>query len=477
MLLKENIQRAGVGFLLDRVLKYVDKDPKKNILKLIGLAEKIAGKTFPEKTFKGFRNAISDDDNVWNTYAMNLLKDIDRGYLKKMFLSFVLGAGLHGTRAVRANREKYKCNIPWLMLIDPTSACNMNCKGCWAAEYGHKLNLTYDEINNVINQGVELGTHLYMFTGGEPLIRKNDILRLCREHKNCTFLAYTNATLIDQKFCDDMKDVGNLTLALSIEGSEESNDFRRGKGAYERTIKAMELLKKNKCIYGLSICYTSQNVDKVTSDEFIDLMIEKGAKFALYFNYMPVGTGAVEELIPTPEQRTHMYFWLKKMRNGKTGKPLFVMDFQDDGEYVGGCIAGGRNYFHINSAGDIEPCVFIHFSDSNIRTHTILEALRNPLFMSYYHNQPFNDNHLRPCPMLENPEYLRKMIKQTGAKSTDLENQEGVEHLCAKCDKFAAAWKEQADKLWAENKHPNPKTQYYRDTEQAMKEKLDDLVR
>ena len=97
--------------------------------------------------------------------------------------------------------------------------------------------------------------------------------------------------------------------------------------------------------------------------------------------------------------------------------------------------------------------------------------------MSYYHNQPFNDNHLRPCPMLENPEYLRKMIKQTGAKSTDLENQEGVEHLCAKCDKFAAAWKEQADKLWAENKHPNPKTQYYRDTEQAMKEKLDDLER
>ena len=476
-MIKENLQRAGVGFLLDRLLRYVDKNPRKNILKLIDLAEKYAGNTFPKKTFVNFRNAINDDDNVWFTYAKNLLSDIDRDYLKKMFLSFVLGAGLYGTKAVRANREKYKCNIPWLMLIDPTSACNMNCKGCWAAEYGHKLNLTYDELDSVVNQGVELGTHLYMFTGGEPLIRKDDILRLCREHKNCTFLAYTNSTLVDQKFCEDMKEVGNLTLAISIEGSEETNDSRRGEGAYARTMKALDLLKKNKCIYGLSICYTSQNVEKVTSDEFIDLMIEKGAKFALYFNYMPVGTGAVEELIPTPEQRTHMYYWLKKMRNGKTGKPMFVMDFQDDGEYVGGCIAGGRNYFHINSAGDIEPCVFIHFSDSNIRTHTILEALKNPLFMSYYHNQPFNDNHLRPCPMLENPDYLRKMIKQTGAKSTDLENQEGVEHLCAKCDKFAAAWKEQADKLWAENKHPNPKTQYYRDTEQAMKEKLDDLVR
>ena len=78
--------------------------------------------------------------------------------------------------------------------------------------------------------------------------------------------------------------------------------------------------------------------------------------------------------------------------------------------------------------------------------------------------------------MLENPDYLRKMIEITGAKATDLESKESVEHLCAKCDRFAAQWKPQADRLWAENKHPNPKTQYYRDTEQAMKEKIDDII-
>ena len=476
-MLKEKLQRVSVKFALDRILRYIDKDPQANVIKIVNKAEKVSGKIFPKKTFDSFRSALNDKDNVWFTYAMSFINDIDRDNLEKFFLSFALGAGYHGTKAVRENREKYNCNIPWLMLIDPTSACNMHCKGCWSAEYGHKLNLTYEEMDSVVNQGVELGTHLYMFTGGEPLVRKDDVLRLCREHKNCTFLAYTNATLIDQKFCDDMKEVGNLSLALSIEGTEESNDFRRGEGAYGRTMKAMELLQKNGCLYGISVCYTSKNMDAVTSDEFIDLMLSKGVKFGLYFNYMPVGMHADEELIPTPEQREHMYFWLKKMRNGKMGKPMFIMDFQDDAEYVGGCIAGGRNYFHINSAGDIEPCVFIHFSDSNIRTHTILEALQNPLFMSYYHNQPFNDNHLRPCPMLENPEYLRKMIEITGAKATDLESKESVEHLCAKCDRFAAQWKPQADRLWAENKHPNPKTQYYRDTEQAMKEKINDLVK
>lgn len=474
---KEKALRFVTGLVLDKTLRYIDKDPAANIIKLVNMAEKLSGRIFPKKVFDGFRTALNDENNVWFDYAMKFVNDVDRENLKKMFLSFALGAGYHGTKAVRENREKYKCNIPFIMLLDPTSACNLRCKGCWSAEYGHKFNLSYDELDSIVTQGVELGTHLYMFTGGEPLIRKDDILKLCRKHPNCTFLAYTNATLVDQKFCDDMKDVGNLALAISIEGSQETNDYRRGNGAYETSVKALDLLQKNGCLYGISVCYTAKNIDEVTSDSFLDLMISKGVKFGLYFNYMPVGTNADVELIPSPEQRTFMYHWLKKVRNSKTGKPMFVMDFQNDGEYVGGCIAGGRNYFHVNSAGDMEPCVFVHFSDSNIRTHTILEALQSPLFMAFHHNQPFNDNHLRPCPMLENPDYLRKIIKVTGAKSTDLVNQEGVENLCAKCDKFAKDWQPVADKLWAENKHPKPKTQYYRDTAEAMKEKLDDLVR
>ena len=146
------------------------------------------------------------------------------------------------------------------------------------------------------------------------------------------------------------------------------------------------------------------------------------------------------------------------------------MDFQNDGEYVGGCIAGGRNYFHINSAGDIEPCVFIHFSDSNIRTHTLLEALQNPLFQAYYKNQPFNDNHLRPCPMLENPDRLRQLIKETGAKSSDLVRQESADELCDKCVEYSEKWAPVAEELWTTFPHRDTHTQYYRDTEEGKKE-------
>lgn len=461
------LQKAGMNITVNKLLKYIDKDPQKNIVRLVDKVSPIFSKIFPPENFKKIKAAAEDENNVWTQFALNLINDIDRNVLKQMLISFGIDAGYYGTKAVRANREKYKCNIPFNILFDPTSACNLHCKGCWAAEYGHRQNLTNEEMQSIVTQGKELGCHFYWLTGGEPLIRKDDILELCRNNKDAIFLVFTNATLVDQKFCEQMNETGNIALALSLEGSEESNDWRRGDGAYETTMKAMKLLKKNKCLFGLSVCYTRKNAELVTSDDFVNMVIENNAKYILYFNYMPVGHDADKELIPTPQQRAAMYRWLRKTRDSKTGKPIFVMDFQNDGEYVGGCIAGGRNYFHINSAGDIEPCVFIHYSDSNIRTHTLLEALQSPLFMAYYHNQPFNDNHLRPCPMLENPEYLRKIVKETGAKSSDLIVKESADELCAKCDEYAKEWAPVAQELWENTPHRKTHTQYYRDTPQA----------
>lgn len=463
-------QKAAIRKTLEQILKYIDKDPDANLVKLANRGSSLFKGVFPNQNFDAFKQAAADKDNIWRQYVLGLLNDIDRNIVEEMAMALGVDAALYGTKAVRENREKYHCNVPFIILFDPTSACNLKCKGCWAAEYGYKQSLTNEEMQSIVTQGKEMGTHFYMLTGGEPLIRKNDIIELARNNQDAGFVIYTNATLVDQKFCDDLKEVGNVALALSLEGTEESNDWRRGDGAYKRTIEAMDLLKENKCLFGVSICYTRKNIEFVTSDEFFDMIIKKGAKYSLMFNYMPVGHDADKELIPTPEQREYMYNWLRKVRNSKTGKPIFVMDFQNDAEYVGGCIAGGRNYFHINSAGDIEPCVFIHYSDTNIRTHTLMEALKSPLFTQYYKNQPFNDNHLRPCPMLENPEALRKMVKESGAHSSDLLHAEPVDELCDKCVDFATAWAPEAERIWNSRKHRETHTQYYRDTEEGKKE-------
>lgn len=464
MSMKKKAVMRVASAALDGIFKYIDKNPEDGLVKILDFAEKMIGDhLFPRENFRRLRAGASDPENIYTRLAKSMLADVDRDVLKHMLLTLGIEAGYFGTKEVRLNREKYNCNIPWTILFDPTSACNLKCKGCWAAEYGHHQSLSLDEMRSIVSQGRTLGTHMYMLTGGEPLIRKDDVLRLCREFPDCMFMSYTNGTLIDDAFCEQVRQVGNLAFALSIEGSEETNDFRRGAGAYQNTLKAMEILRRHRLLFGISVCYTRQNFDYVISDAFVQEMIDRGVKYAWYFNYMPVGHTADKELIPTPAQRKTIYFWLRKMRKSETGKPLMVIDFQDDGEYVGGCIAGGRNYFHVNSAGDIEPCVFIHYSDSNIREKTLLEALQSPLFMEYRKGQPFNDNHLRPCPMLENPDALRAIIKKTGARSTNLIQAEDVDALCGKCDDFAYAWQPVADEIWRSTPHPKTHTQYYRD--------------
>ena len=435
-------------FAMNQAISYIEKDPVKNLSKVMDMVDKFAGEgpeTFPRQR-KAIRDAIHNEGTTAHQLVKRVTTEMDLGFTETLLSNFFLNASISGWKKQDEYRTKYGCNVPWAILLDPTSACNLKCKGCWAAEYGNKLNLSYDEIDDIIRQGKEMGTYFYIYTGGEPLVRKKDIIKLCEKHSDAIFMCFTNATLIDQEFADGMKRVKNFVPVISVEGFEEATDSRRGHGTYGKVVKAMELLKSMELPFGVSTCYTSANIKDVSTEAYLDDLVAKGAFFIWYFHYMPVGKDAVPELLPTPEQREYMYHQIRELRSKK---PIFMMDFQNDGEYVGGCIAGGRRYLHINANGDCDPCVFIHYSDSNIREKTLLEALCSPLFMAYHDGQPFNDNMLRPCPMLENPDALRGMIHKTGAKSTDMECPETVDDLCAKCDPYANNWVPSAEKLWA----------------------------
>ena len=440
-----SLKDAARSAAVEQVLHYLEKDPEANIPKIMKLIDTVTPKDWYAKQRAAFRKAIADKDN-WYQLIMKVY-DLDPGVRQAFFRNFILNASLQGSARQEEVSAKENCNVPWAILLDPTSACNMHCTGCWAAEYGNRLNLSFEELDSIVTQGKELGTYMYIFTGGEPLVRKQDILALCEKHSDCEFLSFTNGTLIDEDFCREMLRVKNFVPAISLEGFEEANDSRRGEGCYAKVQQAMALLKAHKLPFGISACYTSRNYADISGEAFFDSLIDAGALFVWFFHYMPVGAGAAPQLLPTPDQRTEVY---RRIRAFRKTKPIFSMDFQNDAQYVGGCIAGGRRSLHINARGDVEPCVFIHYSNVNIRSCTLLEALKSPLFMAYHNGQPFNDNMLRPCPMLENPEKLRAMVHETGAVSTDYESPETVDALCDRTTPYARAWQPQADKLWAE---------------------------
>lgn len=446
----KTLKEQATSIVGNAILGYLDKDPDTNIPKLMNWWDEFDRDNFHEKQRKAIRKIIEDPDNVWYRLIRSLWTDIDPAVRKTLFKNLIVQTFLLGNRRQEESRKKYNCNIPWAILMDPTSACNLHCTGCWAAEYGDKLNMDYETLDSIIRQGKKLGTYMYIYSGGEPLVRKKDIIRLCEAHSECQFLAFTNGTLIDEEFADEMLRVKNFIPAISVEGFEEATDFRRGTGTFKAVMAAMEILKRKKLVFGTSCCYTRANAEVIGSEEYIDSMIEWGAKFSWFFTYMPVGANAVTDLIATADQREYMYHQIRKFRGTK---PIFTMDFWNDGEYVKGCIAGGRCYLHINANGDIEPCAFIHYSDSNIHQTTLLEAYQSPLFMAYHSAQPFCENHLRPCPLLDNPGALTTIVESTGARSTDMQNPEDVRALSAKCETAAENWKPVADRLWACSGH------------------------
>ena len=431
--------------LLRLAINYLGENPLGNLPKIINIAEKFAIKSTDKQAISYYKKILNDPEDNYGKMLRRFIGSTNNNCLKKMLTNFVINSGFKGRRVADKKLKEIGVDIPWTILIDPTNACNLKCNGCWAAEYEKTCSLSFETLNRIIKEGKELGIYMYIYSGGEPFLRKNDIIKLCKIHNDCMFSCFTNGTLIDDSCAEELAEVNNFIPGISIEGWEKETDLRRGNGTYAKVLKAMDCLKKANVPFGFSVCYHSKNYNSVVSDDFIDFMIEKGAYFGWYFTYIPIGKNAVMDLMVNAEQRKYMYY---RIRNLRQTKPILVMDFWNDGEFVGGCIAGGRKYFHINANGDIEPCAFIHYANLNINNCSLEEALKSPIFMEYQLNQPFNKNHLRPCPLLDNPSMLRKMVKNSNAFSTQYFDNENVDDLTEKCEKTAYNWSITADELW-----------------------------
>jgi MoaA/NifB/PqqE/SkfB family radical SAM enzyme len=242
--------------------------------------------------------------------------------------------------------------------------------------------------------------------------------------------------------------MGNFVPAISLEGWEKETDARRGQGVFNKITAAMGRLKERKLFFGASLTVTSQNVETVTSDEFMDFLIAQGVRFLWSFHYIPIGRQPDVGLMISPEQRAYLS---KRIIEIRKAKPLPIADFWNDGELTRGCIAGGSSYFHINARGDVEPCAFVHFAVDNIRDKSLLDVLKSSLFAEYQNRQPFSDNMLRPCPIIDNPQILREIVQTSGAHPTH----EGAETVLESeigsfLDQRSAEWKRISDPIWEE---------------------------
>lgn len=335
---------------------------------------------------------------------------------------------------LRKAREDRGLAAPFLMVISPSMRCNLRCAGCYAGQYCQKDDLPFEVLDRVITEAKSIGVYFFTISGGEPFIRR-DLLDIFEKHGDAYFQVYTNGTLIDEAMARRLVELGNVGPAISIEGYEAETNARRGKGVYNKVIRAMENLRNEGAIFGFSGTVTRHNAELITSDELIERMIELGCLFGWYFTYIPIGRHPDTSLMATPQQRQ---IARENVWRARTRKPIWIADFWNDGRLTNGCMAGGRFYLHINSRGDVEPCVFCHFALDNVNEKTLEEALESPFFKAIRRRFPWSDNLLTPCMIIDHPEVLREAIIEGGARPTHEGAETLVTEIADDLDAYAA---------------------------------------
>lgn len=338
---------------------------------------------------------------------------------------------------------------PFTLLISPTMRCNLKCKGCYSGKYAHGTGLPTEVIDRILYEARKMGILFITFSGGEPLTRKDDLLGLIEKYNDMYFMFYTNGTLIDDSVADELLRLGNAGAVMSLEGFEEATDLRRGKGVYQKVMASMDRLRNRGVPFGTSLTVTRNNIEEITSDSFFQHLRDIGVMVVWYFLFMPVGKDPDTSLMPTPQQREYLRRRDAKLR---AKFPIFIADFWNDAPFVGGCIAGGRNYIHINANGDVEPCVFTHTAVDKIFHKSLTETLNSDFFKAIRARQPYSHNMLTPCMIIDNPHVFREVVQECGAHPTHEGANDVTSKIAVDLDKYGREVHALFDPIWDREK-------------------------
>jgi len=317
----------------------------------------------------------------------------------------------------RMELEKTGRPIPVFLISSITSACNLTCKGCYARANGmcgeqtkEKL-LTADQWDGIFAQAEEAGVPFVLLAGGEPLMRP-DVLSKAADHESILFPIFTNGTMLDKNMLRLLDSHRNMVPVISLEGGEAATDARRGEGTYKLTQSALDELENKKLLFGVSLTITTENMVEATSPSFLRSLYDKGCRLVFFIEYVPVAPGT-EYLALGDMERLMLEKALDSLRERFSG--MIFLSFPGDEKQMGGCLAAGRGFFHINPYGGAEPCPFSPYSDISLKDHTLLQALESPFFHKVRELNAQETEHKGGCALFAKEAQVKSLLFPAGA--------------------------------------------------------------
>lgn len=316
---------------------------------------------------------------------------------------------LNSQRKAAKVRERWSdqgINVPPLMIMSITHRCNLRCKGCYsmALPRQQETELEMERVGQIFSEASELGTRLILIAGGEPLVRK-DFLDVTARFPETIFPVFTNGLLIQNDTLKKLKKLRHVIPVLSLEGHSNQTDERRGSGVYDTLREKMMRLKRNRTFFGISLTVTSANFSTVMSESFTEELIDMGCRLFFYVEYVPIKE-ETESLVLRDEQRE----LLQDLSVSYQQKfPALFIGFPGDESPYGGCLAAGRGFVHVSPSGNLEPCPFAPFSDTNLRDTSLKDALQSGLLKKVRDNHHNLTETEGGCALWTNREWMRSL--------------------------------------------------------------------
>ncbi len=344
--------------------------------------------------------------------ARRLLLETDKRLLWKL----IWNMGVKGFLSIQKHKARLRRGqfFPPFLYISVINSCNLRCQGCWVDVSAKQEKIAAAAMHRLLHEAKQMGNSFFGILGGEPFMH-SELLDILAEHPDCYFQIFTNGHFITDHVAARMRELGNVTPLVSIEGNEIISDQRRGRPhVFSKSMEGLQTCLKHKLLTGVCTSLCQTNFADLLRDEWVDRLIDMGVMYLWYHVYRPVGPAACPELALTPEQQREARRFVVRIR---ATKPILVIDAYYDGQGHALCPAATGFTHHISPWGDIEPCPVIQFARDSIHD-------ARPLRETFQHSEFLRDfrhtaaQATRGCIILERPDLLRELIERHQAHDT-----------------------------------------------------------
>ncbi len=344
--------------------------------------------------------------------ASRILGTVDPRLMGKLAWNF----GFKGARSVMLFKQRLKQGevFPAFLYLSIINSCNLRCQGCWVDVAAPRNLISLEELNRLVNDAREHGNSFFGILGGEPFLHPQ-LMDFLAQHPDCYFQLFTNGQMITEKVAKQLRQLGNVTPLVSIEGTEDVSDLRRGnKDVLTRTLRGLQNCLNEKLLTGVATSLCQTNIDDLLTEAWLKKLIGWGVHYAWYHTYRPVGPNIAQDLALRPDQLVRIRQFVTSMR---AKMPIALIDAYYDDRGRALCPMATGISHHISPGGHVEPCPIIQFAKENItESRGIYDVLTKSTFLQDF--RKVTAQHTRGCIVLERPDIVKALALKHGAKDT-----------------------------------------------------------